>query len=141
MAVKINKGHSAGLVNLTPMIDVVFQLLLFFLVASKFAEDERELRIVLPHASEALPLTAKPEVLFVNVDREGHYIVDRQVLDGQGLEAMLKQAAANNPGRQTVEIRADRQCIWQFVVEVMNLCNKAGIRDYRVTTTALERPG
>jgi biopolymer transport protein ExbD len=141
MAIKINKGQSAGLVNLTPMIDVVFQLLLFFLVASKFAEDERELRIVLPHASEAQPLTAKPEVLFVNVDRQGHFIVDQQMLDAAGLEATLKQASANNPGRQTVEIRADQECIWQFVVEVMNLCNKAGIRDYRVTTTALERPG
>lgn len=141
MAVKINKGRSAGLVNLTPMIDVVFQLLLFFLVASKFAEDERELNVVLPHASEARPLTAKPEVLFVNVDRLGHFIVDRQLLDSEALEAKLKQAAANNPGRQTVEIRADRECLWQFVVEVMNLCNKAGIRDYRVTTTALERPG
>jgi biopolymer transport protein ExbD len=141
MAVKINKGQSAGLVNLTPMIDVVFQLLLFFLIASKFAEDERELNIVLPHASEARPLTSRPEVLFVNVDRDGHFIVDRQLLDAAALEAKLRQASANNPGRQTVEIRADRNCIWQFVVEVMNLCNKAGIRDYRVTTTALQRPG
>ena len=107
MVVKIKKGQSAGLVNLTPMIDVVFQLLLFFLVASKFAEDERELNIVLPHASEARPLTTKPEVLFVNVDRQGHYIVDRQLLDAAALEAKLKQASANNPGRQTVEIRAD----------------------------------
>jgi biopolymer transport protein ExbD len=141
MAVKINKGQSAGLVNLTPMIDVVFQLLLFFLVASKFAEDERELNIVLPHASEARPLTSRPEVLFVNVDRDGHFVVDRQLLDSAALEVKLRQASANNPGRQTVEIRADRNCLWQFVVEVMNLCNKAGIRDYRVTTTALERPG
>lgn len=141
MSVKINKGQSAGLVNLTPMIDVVFQLLLFFLVASKFAEDERELRIVLPHASEARPLTTRPEVLFVNVDRQGQYIVERETLSAAALETRLKQISANNPGRQTVEIRADRQCRWEFVVEVMNLCNKAGIRDYRVTTTALEKPG
>jgi biopolymer transport protein ExbD len=141
MTVEINKGYAAGLVNLTPMIDVVFQLLLFFLVASKFAEDERELKIVLPHASEARPLTTRPEVLFVNVDRQGHFIVDQQTLDAAALEGALRQAAANNPGRQTVEIRADRKCLWEFVVEVMNLCNKAGIQDYRVTTTALERPG
>ncbi|MEX0979324.1 MAG: biopolymer transporter ExbD [Pirellulales bacterium] len=141
MTVKINKGHSAGLVNLTPMIDVVFQLLLFFLVASKFAESERELNIVLPHASEARPLTTRPDVLFVNVDRQGHFVVERQTLDPQALEIKLRQASANNPGRQTVEIRADRQCFWEYVVQVMNLCNKAGIRDYRVTTTALEKPG
>jgi len=127
--------------NLTPMIDVVFQLLLFFLVASKFAEDERELNIVLPHASEARPLTARPEVLFVNIDRQGKYVVERQALSVEALLGKLKQAAANNPGRQTVEIRADKQCLWEYVVDVMNLCNKAGIRDYRVTTTAVEKPG
>jgi len=141
MAVKIKKGQSSGLVNLTPMIDVVFQLLLFFLIASKFAEDERELNIVLPHASEARPLTTKPDLLFVNVDAQGRYFVDQEEFNVAGLEAKLKQISANNPGQQTVEIRADRQCRWEFVVEVMNLCNKAGIRDYRVTTTALEKPG
>ena len=141
MTVKINKGQASGLVNLTPMIDVVFQLLLFFLVASKFAEDERELNIVLPHASEARPLTTKPDLLFVNVDAQGRYFVGQEEFNPAGLEAKLKQVSANNPGQQTVEIRADRQCRWEFVVEVMNLCNKAGIRDYRVTTTALEKPG
>lgn len=141
MTVKINKGRASGLVNLTPMIDVVFQLLLFFLVASKFAEDERELNIVLPHASEARPLTTKPDLLFVNVDAQGRYFVGQDEFNAAGLEAKLKQVSANNPGQQTVEIRADRQCRWEFVVEVMNLCNKAGIRDYRVTTTALEKPG
>ena len=141
MTVKIDKGRSAGLVNLTPMIDVVFQLLLFFLVASKFAEDERELKIVLPHASEARPLTTKPDLLFVNVDAQGRYFIGREEFNADGLEAKLQQIAANNPGQQTVEIRADRQCRWEFVVTVMNLCNKVGIRDYRVTTTALEKPG
>jgi len=141
MTVRILKGQSAGLVNLAPMIDVVFQLLLFFLVASKFAEDERELRIVLPHASEARPLTTKPDLLFVNVDAQGRYFVGQEEFNVTGLEAKLKQVSANNPGQQTVEIRADRQTRWEFVVEVMNLCNKTGIRDYRVTTTALEKPG
>jgi biopolymer transport protein ExbD len=89
MTVKINKGHSSGLVNLTPMIDVVFQLLLFFLVASKFAEDERELNIVLPHASEARPLSTKPDLLFVNVDAQGRYFVGQEELNPAGLEAKL----------------------------------------------------
>ena len=61
MGVKINKGTAASLINLTPMIDVIFQLLLFFLVASRFSEEERQLNVVLPQASEAKPITAKPQ--------------------------------------------------------------------------------
>ena len=134
MTVAIKKSSALGKLNLTPMIDVVFLLLIFFLVATKFEEQERELDVVLPQASEAMPLTAKPKELFVNVDREGRYVVNGQLLNEAALLATLEQAAASNPGRQTVIIRADKRCVWQYVVTVMNLCNKARIRDYRVTT-------
>lgn len=134
MPVAIKKSTALGKLNLTPMIDVVFLLLIFFLVATKFEEQERELNVVLPQASEAMPLTAKPKELFVNVDREGRYIVNGQQLNLAALLDTLRQAAASNPGRQTVIIRADKRCVWEHVVAVMNLCNKAHIRDYRVTT-------
>lgn len=134
MAVQIKKSSALGKLNLTPMIDIVFLLLIFFLVATKFEEQERELDVVLPQASEAMPLTARPKELFVNVDQEGHYVVNGQQLAEPALLATLQQAVANNPGRQTVIIRADKRCVWQYVVTVMNLCNKARIRDYRVTT-------
>jgi biopolymer transport protein ExbD len=134
MPVAIKKSTALGKLNLTPMIDVVFLLLIFFLVATKFEEQERELDVVLPQASEAMPLTAKPKELFVNIDREGRYVVNGQQLNLAALLDTLRQAAASNPGRQTVIIRADKRCYWQFVVNVMDLCNKARIRDYRVTT-------
>jgi biopolymer transport protein ExbD len=140
MSVKIDRGQAAGLINLTPMIDVVFQLLLFFLVASKFADEERELKVVLPQASEAKPLIAKPQEFFVNVDQQGHYYVGGKSLDKVQLENSLRQVGVNNPGRQSVVIRADKRCQWEFVVAVMNACNKANIRDYRVTT-ADGKPG
>ena len=134
MTVKIDKGRAAGLIDLTPMIDVVFQLLLFFLVASKFADEERELKVVLPQASEAKPLVAKPQEFFVNVDRMGKYFVGGKIVELPGLDRQLRQVSANNPGRQTVVIRADKRCQWEHVVAVMNSCNKANIKDYRVTT-------
>jgi biopolymer transport protein ExbD len=134
MPVKINKGRALEGINMTPMIDCVFLLLIFFLVATRFEEMEREMNVVLPQASEAMPLTSKPKELFVNVDREGHFIVRGQQLTSPQLLSTFQRAAAINPGRQTVIIRADKRCVWEHVVEVMNLCNKANIRDYRVTT-------
>lgn len=133
MSVKLKKSSVAGTLSLTPVIDVVFLLLIFFLVATKFEEEERELDVVLPEASEAVPLVAKPREMFVNVDRSGRYIVNGNQVTDEQLYAGLRQAAVNNPGRQTVIIRADKRCVWQFVVNVMNLCNKAEIHDYRVT--------
>ncbi len=55
MAVVIKKSSALNKLNLTPMIDVVFQLLIFFLVAAKFEEEERNMPLPLPQASEAMP--------------------------------------------------------------------------------------
>ena len=133
MAVQINKGNSQ-VFDLTPMIDCVFQLLIFFLVATRFAEEEREMEVMLPDASEAQPLTSKPREMFINVDEKGQYYVTGKMLTVDDLYPVLRQAWINNPGRQSVIIRADKRCRWQSVVAAMNACRKAKIRDYRVTT-------
>lgn len=136
MAVKLKKRTVVGSLSMTPVIDVVFLLLIFFLVATKFEDEERKLDVVLPEASEAMPLVSKPSEMFVNIDRGGHFFVNGRELTADQLYNGLRQSAVNNPGRQTVIIRADKRCIWQFVVNVMNLCNKAQIHDYRVTVAA-----
>ena len=133
MAVELEKTKSLFSLSLTPLIDVVFLLLIFFLVATEFAEEERELRVLLPEASEAQPLTSKPRELFLNIDAQGRYFVSGRTLTPDELDAALKMAWVNNPGRASVIIRADRRCPWQYVVAAINACLKANIRDYKVT--------
>ena len=134
MAVKIHKGTALANLSLTPLIDIVFLLLIFFLVATRFAEEERELDILLPDASEAQPLTSKPRELFINVDEQGRYYITGEFLTLPQLHPILEAAYVNNPGRASVIIRADRRCDWEYVVGAMNACKRAKIRDYRVTT-------
>ncbi|MBS0210975.1 MAG: biopolymer transporter ExbD [Planctomycetes bacterium] len=134
MPVQINKGFVSGGINMTPMIDCVFLLLIFFLVATQFEEAERDMNVILPDASEAMPITARPKELFINVNQQGQFIVNGQHLNEQQLLGVLQKSSADNPGRQTVYIRADKRVPFEFVAAVMNLCNRAKIRDYRVTT-------
>ena len=134
MSVQIQKGRALENIGLTPMIDIVFLLLIFFLVSTKFAEEERELDILLPDASEAKPLISKPRELFINVDAQGRYFVTGKEVEAKALAGILAAAWQHNPGRRSVIIRADKRCRWQAVVAAMNACNKAKIRDYRVTT-------
>ncbi|MHB0955098.1 MAG: ExbD/TolR family protein [Pirellulaceae bacterium] len=134
MAVKINRGHSLASLSLTPLIDVVFLLNIFFLVAAQLAEENYELDVVLPAASEAQPLTVEPKELFINIDQHGEYFVQGRNLTRTEVEEVLRQAVANNPVSQSVVIRADRRVPFDYVVAVMNLCNRTGARDYSVTT-------
>jgi biopolymer transport protein ExbD len=138
MTVKIRKSRSLFSLSLTPLIDVVFQLLIFFLVASRFAQEDRELDVMLPVASEAQPLVAQPKELFINVDQQGQYFVEGRFLAPDEIEGVLRRAATNNPGNQAVVIRADRRVQLEHVVYVMNLCNRVGLVDYKLTTQAEE---
>ena len=130
MALQLHKGRSLGLLDLTPMIDVVFNLLIFFMVVSHFAKTERDLKTRLPDGSEAMPITARPRELFVNIDEHGRYFVRSQQVTREELREILIQAALNNPTSQTVAIRADKRAEWDFVATAMRLCNDAGIHEY-----------
>lgn len=134
MAVNIDKGKALSNLSLTPLIDIVFLLLIFFLVATRFAEEERELEVLLPDASQAKPLTRKPRELFVNIDRQGRYYVSGKTLTLAQLQPILKAAYVNNPGRASAVIRADRRCQYHYVIAAKDACLKAKIRDIRETT-------
>jgi biopolymer transport protein ExbD len=133
MAVKIKKGQALGSLSLTPLIDVVFLLLIFFLVATRFAQEDRELDVMLPAASEAKPLTVQPKEMFINIDHNGRYFVDGKTLAADEVEQVLQQAVVDNPINQSVIVRADKRVQLDYVVFVMNMCNKVGIFDYSLT--------
>jgi biopolymer transport protein ExbD len=126
----LRKKSSLLAINMAPLIDMVFLLLIFFLVATRFMEQERELDMTLPTASEARPLTATPRELFVNIDQQGRFFVDGRFRLEEELEHVMRQAAANNPLTQTVVIRADRHADWQSVATAINVCKKVGIANY-----------
>ena len=134
MPVTIRKSLTSGSLSLTPLIDVVFLLLIFFLVATRFEQEERDMDVDLPQANEAEPTTFKGKQIFVTVTPEGHYYVEGQRLDATEVEAYLMDAYHSNPGRQRVMIRADQESRTRHVVAVMDACNKANIRNYSIAT-------
>ena len=140
MSVRINKGRLSGGLELTPMIDVVFLLMIFFLVASKLDEADRYIDVVLPKASAAKPLTTRPREFLVNIDRDGNYFVGARPVAIGDLQTLLKQAAVDNPKRQTVIVRADENVAHKFVVAAMNACVEAGIEDYQVQSAEEQEP-
>ncbi|NND99407.1 MAG: biopolymer transporter ExbD [Pirellulaceae bacterium] len=134
MAIEIKRSTAASTLSLTPLIDVVFLLLIFFLVTSEFEEEERRLKIVLPEATSAVPMTGKPREIIIDIDEEGLIYLRGQTTDLGELEQLLRASVANNPTNQTAVIRADKATAFQPVVSVMDICNRTGISDYSVTT-------
>ena len=138
MSVRIDKGRLASGLELTPMIDVVFLLMIFFLVASKLDEADRSIDVVLPQAAAAKPLTSQPREFIVNIDRAGNYFAGARPVGLDELQQLLRQSATDNPARQTVIVRADEQTLHKFVVAAMDACVQAGIEDYQVQSAGRE---
>ena len=137
-AVMIEKGSALSSLSLTPLIDIVFLLLIFFLAVAtrfadeetKFAREERELDVMLPEASEAKPLSVDPDETIIVIDEQGRYFVKDSMVSLKQLDRILKQVRVNNPGRESVVIQADGNVKYAYVVAAMNSCMKAKIRNY-----------
>jgi biopolymer transport protein ExbD len=125
-------------VNAVNFVDVIFNLLIFFMALARFGQEERQLDAVLPDAATAAPLTMPPKEIIVNVDRLGRYFVRQQQLSEAELADQLKLAGASNPGLQSVLIRGDERAAWKAIARVMGLCNAARIKDYRVAVVQEE---
>lgn len=118
--------------NLTPVIDIVFLLLIFFLVATRFEQEEKDAEVTLPEVAVAQPKSMPPRELVVNVRKDGTYTVHGKKRSPGELSAILTQFSDANPGTQDVLIRGDAESMWKHGVKVMGLCNQAKIYKYRV---------
>ncbi len=126
MAITIKRGQVLGVLSMTPLVDVVFLLLIFFLVASRLSQEDRELDIPLPSAAQAMPMTVEPQEMIVNIDQRGLILVNNQTMNAEQFEGLLVESIANNPLGQSVLIRADRRVPLQTPVSVMDICLKCG---------------
>lgn|SRR5690606_19709442 len=115
-------------VDLTPVIDMVFLLLIFFLVATTFHQTEREMQIALPFAQSAGPVSAALREIIVNVDVDGNIIVAGRQVDADALGEMIEQAVAANP-EQKVTVRGDRRAAYGKIVAVLDVCKRAGVQE------------
>ncbi len=126
--IRADFGHDQGAaVELTPIIDMVFLLLIFFLVATTFHQTEREMQIALPHAAHGGPISAAMRDIVINVDREGTIILNGAVISPEDLQQRIIQAVQQNP-EQKVTVRGDRDAPYQHVARVLDLCKGAGVQ-------------
>ncbi len=115
--------------NLTPMIDIVFLLIIFFMVGTRFSEIEQQFDVELPHAAPLAAMSSAPDPIVVNVTQTGGITVGNAVVTLAELEVRLR-AAQENFAEQTVLIRGDGKVDYQSIVDVMSLCHQIHIHKF-----------
>jgi len=111
---------------MTPMIDVVFLLLCFFVTSQLFAQWETEIDITLPTARTGQLPQRLPGEIIMNLHEDGRVVVNGRTLGDEDLGAMLQRLAGLFPG-QPVLLRADRATDYEHVIRVLDLCRQADI--------------
>lgn len=114
-------------VNLTPLIDVVFLLLIFFMVSTTFTRESR-ISIDLPESS-AEPVESEETSIEVTIDDQGRYYVNQQLVVNKKIET-LKQAirlAVGDKENPALIINADAKSTHQAVITAMDAARQLGI--------------
>ncbi len=124
-------------VNLTPLIDVVFLLLIFFMVSTTFNK-ERELALELPQAT-AQPAAEDSKAIQIEINAGGDYAINGKVLvnrDSATLKRALEQVSEGDTELPLI-ITADASTPHQAVITVMDICGQMGFVRLRLTTQQL----
>ena len=121
-------------VNLTPLIDVVFLLLIFFMISTTFKR-ESELNVDLPKAA-AQPMETKDQVLEVIIDRQGRFFVNRRMLVNSKVSTLINALRKVRAGQKdaALTISADAMTPHQYVVTAMDAARQLGISKLSMAT-------
>ena len=128
MLLEADKELRGPTLEMTPLIDMVFLLLVFFLVATTFYQAEREMQIALPFSKASGPISTLLREFIINVDREGRIVVAGRTIDEPELKNMIAEAITANP-EQKVTVRGDRGTPYGNVVRVLDVCKAGGIQE------------
>ncbi|HVA48120.1 MAG TPA: biopolymer transporter ExbD [Pirellulales bacterium] len=139
MPLKTYRDEAPSL-NLTSMVDVLFCLILFFMAASKFTEQERRLDLFVPEVSDVSALSAPPEKKTINIYRDGVIEMDRQVVPSLPSLTDRLAEARRQYADIGVLVRGDGEGKFQRVAEVLNACKQAGISELGISVRLANPP-
>ncbi|MGB2600382.1 MAG: biopolymer transporter ExbD [Candidatus Omnitrophota bacterium] len=113
-------------IQMAPLIDIIFLLLIFFMAASIFYQLETEINITVPTAKESTDIKRAPGEIIINIRKDGAVVVNQRKMSYEELDRMLKRVSELYKG-QPVIIRADKETYHKNVIKVLDLCAGADI--------------
>ena len=114
--------------NMTPMIDVVFLLIIFFLVSSHLAKQEAQMELDLPNANSGASAADDPAArVVINVTADGGLLVGGHRVSQERLTQRLSQRVQIDGHGLEVRIRTARQANYATVRPILLSCTQAGI--------------
>ncbi len=126
--------------NLTPLIDVVFLLLIFFMVTTTFEKDSK-IKIELPTATSSRPETQE-NVIELLIDSKGNYYINKKEVVNSKPETLFRAMNVTLDQMETTPslvITADANASYQSVITAMDIAGRVRLTNFSLATTQTER--
>ncbi len=114
---------------MTPMIDVVFLLIIFFLVSSHLARQENRLPLDLPLAATFDLIDPEKAPLTISVDRQARLRVRGKIVDLETLKKILAEWCQRSPGDAAIRVRTAGEVQYRYIEPVLREAALAGVTD------------
>ncbi len=130
-----HKKHAPLEISLTPMIDVVFLLLIFFMVTTTFSK-ETQIKVQLPQAEgQQAASYAQEHVLMVTIDKSGQYFINDKALSDSSLANLTKELTAISSNKKLpLIINADANAPVQSAIHVLDAAANIGFKNITFAT-------
>ena len=146
MRIKMEDEDSID-INMGPLIDCVFLLLIFFLVATTLKKPEEqpqpekpveeqiieELDIELPEPAISAGVNTDSAPFLIEIDSDGNYYLGRRPVGQQDLHTRLRKLAGQNPNWH-IRIHVDKRAPSQYLIQLIDLCSFEGLKNYGIRT-------
>ena len=126
------RQRSPLILELTPLIDVVFLLLIFFMVSTTFVNQPSAMEVDLP-TSDSSEVLSEGDDVGITLTSDGRVFIDGQGVTMEQLSAELRRIAREDPTTQVV-VRADKGLTYQRLIDVMGLAHDLGLAHFSLAT-------
>jgi biopolymer transport protein ExbD len=136
LRIPVRERQAGARFNITPLIDVVFLLVVFFLVATHFAHEEQVQALELPSSGTVSQESELPRQLTVSVLSDGSLHLKNRQVDLPEIESLIAEDTRRQSADYEVRIRADRGAAYEHVEPILLACLRAGVT--RIAFAVLE---
>jgi len=137
MSKRKKAARDDGSINMTPMIDVVFQLIIFFVITADMQNERLDQIMTMAMAPNATPVQKKdPREINIDVDSKGRTMINRTRLSQDSLRVILTKSVREYGQTLPVIIRADGRTTHDYIRKAMDACSQAGL--YRIKFGAIK---
>jgi len=124
MRIPNNDEGDENIIDISPLIDIMFILIIFFMVTMTVNEEERDISVNLPNTDKSF--SAAPKAFIINVRKDGSYYFGPKRVNLKQLEQELSIALKDNNNLKVL-VRGDKETFHGNVAAAISLCRKVGI--------------